>query len=44
MNVIHRELKAMLNYLFLWTGIQNKTLEILYNNCFRLHVLFVEDI
>jgi len=44
MNVIHPELKAMLSYLFLWTGIQNKTLEKLYNSCFRIHVLFVEDI
>jgi len=44
MNVIHRELKTMLSYLFLWTGTQNKTLEKLYSSCFRLHVLFVEDI
>jgi hypothetical protein len=44
MNVKRRELKAMLSYLFLWTGIQNKTLEKLYNSCFRLHVLFVKDI
>jgi len=44
MNVKHRELKAMFSYLFLWTGIQNKTLEKLYNSCFRYHVLFVKDI
>jgi len=27
MKVKHHELKAMLIYLFLWTGIQNKTLK-----------------
>jgi len=44
MNVTRHELQLMLSYLFLWTGIQNKTLKKHYNSCFRLHVLYVKDI